>query len=166
YSLGDKIMAGTISPEEYGTLIAKNYIFHVEMEHALEFFLKDLQEFHSRRKTQLLLKDISELGIKNLPLKKFSAPPFTNRAEALGAMYVLEGATLGSAIIYRQLLKNREISSKSSFHYYKGYGHETGTRWKVFLRILELEIQSESDKHNAVSGAVKTFQAFEELLKM
>jgi heme oxygenase len=165
YSLGDKIMDGSLTLGEYKDLIFKNYIFHAEIEAQLERFLKDLPEFEARKKTGLLLKDVEELRIVSDFLKHFATPVFKNRAEALGAMYVMEGATLGSAMIYKQLKKNEEIAAKSSFYYYRGYGAETGIRWKSFLKMLADEIQTESDKRDAVSGAIQTFQAFEELLK-
>ena len=165
YSFSDRIMDGTLTLAEYKYLIFKNYIFHARIEAELEKFLKELPEFDSRKKTSLLLKDVEELKIENNSFKNFSTPVFKNRAEALGAMYVMEGATLGSAMIYKQLLKNKEIAAKSSFHYYRGYGAETGIRWKSFLKILADEIQTESDKRDAISGAIQTFQAFENLLK-
>jgi len=166
YSFSDNIMDGTLTLDEYKDLIAKNYVFHAEMESALESFLKELPEFASRKKTGLLLQDVRELGLEKDSFKKFSPPVFKNYYEALGAMYVMEGATLGGAMIYKQLLKNDEIAQANSFNYYRGYGAETGIRWKSFLKILSDEIKTDLQKRDTVSGAIKTFQAFENLLKM
>ncbi|MES2766671.1 MAG: biliverdin-producing heme oxygenase [Bacteroidota bacterium] len=165
YSLSDKIMDGTLTLDEYKTLLFKNYIFHASIENSLEKFLKDLPDFGSRKKTGSLLKDLAELNYMGNSFKKFSPPAFKNKAEALGAMYVMEGATLGGAMIYKQLLKNEEIARVSSFNYYRGYGEKTSEKWKSFLQILSDEVKTEDEAHDTLSGAIQTFQAFEKLLK-
>ena len=71
YSFSGKIMDGTLTLDEYKDVIAKNYVFHAKMESALEGFLEELPGFDSRKKTGLLLKDVSELGIGKDSFKKF-----------------------------------------------------------------------------------------------
>ena len=165
-----KIMGGTITLTEYQELILKNYWFHAIAENALDKALspeaKVELDFENRRKLSYLWQDLEELGLKELAqyprLPKFELEGAT---AALGAMYVMEGATLGGAIIRRELNKNKSICQASSMNYYTCYGTNIGPYWKQFMGYMADNITTEGDCEAAASQAISTFELFEQILK-
>ena len=82
-------------------------------------------------------------------------PSFSNEAEALGALYVLEGATLGGQVIIKQLKKNDSFAA-FPLAYYNVYTKQTGLRWKQFLEV----INRYEDHESAVQGAQKVYELY------
>lgn len=71
---------------------------------------------------------------------KLAAPAFpqpADRAEALGALYVVEGSTLGGRIILRQL-RERGIDDPE-LTFLDPYGRSSGEMWRGLLAVLERE---------------------------
>lgn len=58
-----------------------------------------------------------------------------DEAEALGALYVLEGATLGGQVIIKRLKKNEPFSTLP-LAYYNVYADHTGVMWTQFLENI------------------------------
>ncbi|MCH5717051.1 biliverdin-producing heme oxygenase [Niabella hibiscisoli] len=82
-------------------------------------------------------------------------PSFDNEAEALGALYVLEGATLGGQFIIKQLKKNDSLAALP-LAYYNVYANQTGIRWKQFLEV----INRYEDHESALRGAQKAYDLY------
>jgi heme oxygenase len=113
-----------------------------------------------RRKLPLLEADLRALGIEPC------APPardahFAGAAEALGALYVLEGATLGGRIIHRHTAGPLGVTPEHGAAYYQGYGDGTGERWKAFGRALTRFADETGSAPRVVAGAVACFAALE-----
>lgn len=169
-----KIMGGTIDLEEYSDLILKNYWLHSLVENAIYNALSSEEQkeinFAERRKLGFLYDDLEELGLlRNIKLPENHELPYfhiKSFAEAMGALYVLEGATLGGAIIRRELLKIPTISSASSLHYYTCYGREIGSYWKAFVQYAAEKITNPEDVAQAVEKAKETFDLFAAILKL
>jgi heme oxygenase len=107
-----------------------------------------------REKTAALQKDVGEL---NTAIPENDTPEITfakNDAELLGAMYVLEGATLGGSVIIKRL-KNDPKFAGLGLHYYQVYGDLLIPMWKKFCDVLNS--QAESEYAHAVNGAKKMF---------
>jgi heme oxygenase (biliverdin-IX-beta and delta-forming) len=86
---------------------------------------------------------------------KGSSLDIHTRAEALGALYVLEGSSLGGRVILKEL--KRRGASLAGLGFLDPYGADTGKRWRSFLIILERELTSCEQKADAVKGALNTF---------
>jgi heme oxygenase len=86
-------------------------------------------------------------------------PVFTaieTTAEALGALYVLEGSTLGGRKILQTL--RRQGVSTDELHFLDPYGKAAGANWRTLLRILERETApSQTTMNECVLGAMKAF---------
>ncbi len=80
-------------------------------------------------------------------------PPLTSEAEALGALYVLEGATLGGRIIRRELAVRG--ASLTGLEFLDPYGEAAGDRWRSFLAVLEL--RGADDPDGVERGAIAAF---------
>ncbi len=153
----EKIFNKTLSKEDYLKILKVNLSVHKTVEPIIENQLKEDTknelQFEKRRKLPKLQSDfpISE----DFPELSFS---LANQQEALGALYVLEGATLGGNVIKKQLLQNPEFQNQS-FQYYGIYGEKLSGMWKNFLEVLEQNI-GESQKDDALNGAEKTYRLF------
>jgi len=166
-----KIMGGTLTLEEYKGLIRDNYIFHWVLETIISEQLPEEQliaiQFKGRRKIGYLYSDLIELGIVGQSaassqvlldaVSMKSQIQLSGLAQMLGAMYVIEGSTLGGAIIKKELAKNPLLAHKVSFYYYGCYGSAQGRMWKEFKDIMEAHINTPQQIAEAVKGAEKAF---------
>lgn len=165
-SFGAKIMSGTLTPDEYATIIEKNYILHALVEKALAGYepLTQVEGLNAdaRYKTSSLISDMTLLG-KSLP----ELPPVNitigSLEEALGMMYVLEGATLGGAYILKALLRTPSMKDITTYHYYGVYGDQIGPNWKAFQQVLLNTVTTKEQEDKAIDAASKTFQLFKDV---
>jgi heme oxygenase len=163
-SFGDRIMNGSLTLEEYGVLIEKNYILHAVLEAALEEsnLIPEELGFAARAKTASLIADMTLLG-RSLPALPASTMRFQTSAEALGAMYVLEGATLGGAYIYKALQRNPVVAPLGKFNYYSVYGDLIGPNWKSFQEALIKHVQTKELEDLAIESAKQAFDFFRDI---
>jgi heme oxygenase len=140
-----------------GPLIAGYLALYGETEAALKPHLEDMSDlaFSSRvRSRQIPVK--TELRRHGKLAASMAFPAIATRAEALGAMYVLEGSTLGGRKILQAL--RRQGVSTDDLHFLDPYGKDAGVNWRVFLAILERETAHDQTAMNeCVSGAIAAF---------
>ena len=82
---------------------------------------------------------------------------------AAGALYVLEGSTLGGQIIIKHLQKTMPAGFKNAA-YFSGYQQKTGSMWKEFLQQLIALPQSTLEEQQIIEGAIITFKIIDGLL--
>ena len=70
----------------------------------------------------------------------------------LGAMYVLEGSTLGGQYIAHTVESALNLQSGVGDAFFRGYGKDTMPRWREFQQVLATTPDSEAE---AVIGAAK-----------
>lgn len=123
----------------------------------------------NRRKAQHLENDLVSLGmtpeeVKELPL--WQPDSTVSAANAIGAFYVIEGSTLGGAVIHKHLQQHLNLPETADGNYLQPYGRETGSYWKAFMDIFcnyccaEEELGAE-----AIDGASATFRAIHDWLE-
>jgi heme oxygenase (biliverdin-IX-beta and delta-forming) len=84
-------------------------------------------------------------------------------AEALGMLYVVEGATLGGNVILKRLRDNGAV--RPEFAFLHPYGSQSGLMWKRFLSAAEAEIGTGPEaREMACRGAVTAFRHAEHVL--
>jgi heme oxygenase len=142
------------------------YCVYAPAERALSPFLDDLPglRFAARHKSQRPAEDLLELGLTpaefaSLPLEPI--PAFGGTARALGFAYVLEGATLGGAVIRKRLAASGD--SLAGFSFYDCYGSTLGQQWREFCALLEESCSGRADE--AVEGACDGFRAVRNSLR-
>ena len=84
------------------------------------------------------------------------------RAAFLGAMYVIEGSTLGGQHIARHVEPRLGLSPERGTAYFRGYGDGTGERWTHFKSILQQVPNDHAD--TVINSAKATFVMFEEAI--
>lgn len=115
--------------------------------------------FHApRRKLHLLRQDLQALGlaaatIDRLPICE-SFPPPASEAEALGALYVIEGSTLGGQLIARRAIDL--LGPDVPLAFLRPYGPAVGAMWRAFrMHLLDrVALQAEDI---AIASARATF---------
>ena len=110
-------------------------------------------ELPRRYRADLILADLPRLGYPATPPDCPALPPLATRAQLLGAMYVLEGSTLGGQVIARQLAK----AGIAAHAYFAGRGDQTGPLWRAFCQQLEAAGDDE-DSAEIVRSAITVFQ--------
>lgn len=90
-------------------------------------------------------------------------PPPAGVADALGMLYVVEGATLGGNIILKRLRDNG--ANRPEFAFLHPYGSQSGLMWKRFLSAAEAEIGADTAaREMACNGAIAAFRHAERVL--
>ncbi|MGN7989489.1 biliverdin-producing heme oxygenase [Pedobacter sp. 22226] len=160
----NEIMNNSLSIDQYKKLLTVNYIIHQKSENILANMLDaDIAaelEMNSRLKLSALEKDLNYWGIDSLTLPGLNFElylPQKNTAEVLGALYVLEGATLGGNVIKRHILANPNFKDhEAGLNYYGVYGEELSTKWKKFVSVLNERVP-EVDYERCINSANQTF---------
>ena len=128
---------------------------------ALEVMLENagvqelLPEWSRRRRSEIITRDLSLLGLQVTPLQLRRAPP--TRSEMYGMLYVLEGSRLGARWLYAriQTSDNEQVRGASG---YLG-AHDPGL-WRSFLKLLEASTDV-TELQDLVAGALFTFALFQ-----
>lgn len=154
----------------YRRLLQAYYGFYQPMETALyaSGLIPDGYDSALRVKTPTLLGDLRALGLNDYAINALPRctqhPTFDTPAACLGALYVLEGATLGGQVLRREMARRLGIHADNGAAFLDVYGAETGRRWKVFLDYLgRLPLDADA-KQRAVDAARSTFSGFEQWL--
>jgi heme oxygenase len=168
-AFSDKIAAQSLSLQEYKALILGHYVFHRETEAKLLKLtaLQTLDELKvsERMKSGLLLADLQQLQLEPYLFSFQPGLQLSHPAQALGCMYVMEGATLGGSVIRRSLVKIPEIAQSGALHYYGCYGDQTGSRWKQFKQVVEQRVVSDEEQQQFLQSADDTFEQYAACMK-
>lgn len=89
-------------------------------------------------KTAWLEADLEALGhAPNAVPDCADLPAVRSFPAALGALYVLEGSTLGGQYIAKHLCKALPVQARTATVYFTGYGSQTGSNWKQFRAFVD-----------------------------
>lgn len=151
-----KIFDKSYTLEDYKKLLIHNYQLINRYEPQIQDQLKNYPELklELRSKIEALKTDLNHLNIET----NAEAPTqnLENEAEAFGALYVMEGSTLGGNVIAKQLKKNPEFENVV-FNYFGVYGENTGKFWQEFKSIIDEKI-NENQYNDCLAGAKKAYQ--------
>ena len=157
------IMNGTLSLQQYKILLRTNYLVHEAFEALLFSRLSgqtaEEMQITRRSKIPALVKDFDELEMGAPQVVAPAGDFYDSEAAALGALYVLEGASLGGHVIVKKLATNPGLNHLNlSFNYYRIYGDDLIPNWKSFCAVLNR--QPETDYPIILDGARKMFACF------
>jgi heme oxygenase len=154
----------------YRRLIQAYYGFYRPIEAALYGceFIPEGFDPALRMKTPTLIDDLHALGLDACAINALphcgQLPAFDTPAACLGALYVLEGATLGGQVLRREMARRLALDADNGGAFLDVYGAETGRRWKDFLDYLGRLPLDAPAKQRAVHAARSTFSCFEQWL--
>jgi heme oxygenase (biliverdin-IX-beta and delta-forming) len=121
-------------------------------------------QLERRKKAALLEQDLTDLGMDQETLNSLPQAPVVFLAgvpEALGAMYVLEGATLGGQFISRVVGQRFGLDQQKGCRFFLSYGGEVGRMWNSFGEIVRSSLSSVEEEDRFVATAIQTFSSFE-----
>lgn len=145
------------SADDYAVILKMFYGYYLPLEEKIQQHITAslLADVHERRNAGAALHDLKSIGKfeTNLPLCSH-LPSIKNAAQAFGALYVLEGSTLGGKMIAKMLLKNTSFPlTENSVTFFAGYKEETGNKWKTFLEAFNRQ----DNVDEMVQSATDTF---------
>ena len=161
------VLRPDLSSTEYRQLIGRFYGFYAPLELRLAQvpgLNEACPDYSMRTKTARLEQDLGELGLSADAIAKLprctELPALATAADALGCLYVTEGATLGGAIISRHVSAVLGITTDTGCAFFSSYGQERGSMWKGLGEILN-SISEEPHKQAVIESACATFQTFD-----
>ena len=88
-----------------------------------------------------------------------ASAPFAlrDRAEAMGALYVCEGARLGGRVLARQVSERLGLGAENGAGYLSG-GADQSARWRDFQGALERELVTTPARKAALEAACRVFE--------
>ncbi len=111
-----------------------------------------------RSRSEYLLWDIGESGVPAPePDTCEQLPVIDSFHSALGALYVLEGSTLGGRIIAGMV--SRSLDSLKSLSFFNSYGAETASMWASFKNYLNRPFSPQA-RREIIAAAEDTFLTF------
>ena len=120
-----------------------------------------LADYTQRRKTKSLENDILALGgTANRNIQAEDVPEITNILQAFGALYVMEGSTLGGPHIVRMIQKKLDTADLKGFSFFQSYGDDMMLMWEKFKQVLDLQAKNEAEQQVILDAANETFLKF------
>ena len=143
--------------EEYAALLHMFYGYYYPLEESIarQLTSRQLPDIAERRKADSILTDLKAIGQPtDNQLFCRNLPTVQSCAQAFGALYVLEGSTLGGTYITKMLLQNKNLSlPPEAVSFFAGYRGQTGTKWKTFLEVFNRQ----TDADTVIKSANDTF---------
>jgi heme oxygenase len=151
---------------EYKSLVERFYHFYRPLEALLGSFSEWSDagiNVAERAHTAGLAADLEALGIAPSGMEDASGdrlPAPGTFSHALGALYVIEGSTLGSQYILPQLAQVLGSGILGADTFFRGYGPQTGSFWKQLQAALDrFGVDHPERIPDVIEGAQATFTA-------
>lgn len=151
---------------EYTALLKAYFAFIAPLEKMIINNIGDtIPGVHTRIRQHLLGEDIEGISqIEASSIQQNDMPTFVhNEASALGALYVLEGSTLGGKFI-AQMIRQR-LPLENGYRYFSGYAEQNELMWKAFTEILNKDHPADFQQ-DVITAANHTFNQFEQWLQL
>lgn len=139
--------------DHYAVILKMFYGFYSPLEISIERYItpEHLPDLAMRRKAAAILNDLNQMGQveSGWPVCTL-LPGIGSVAEAFGALYVLEGSTLGGRVMAKMLRKNQHLLiPEKALTFFEGYKEETGSHWKTFLMALNQQPYADAIANSA-----------------
>lgn len=125
-----------------------------------------LPDFAQRRNPDSILNDLASINKPNTFIHSATAlPEIHNASQAFGALYVLEGSTLGGVFLSKMLGENMNIDEKNGLSFFYGYGKASREMWNVFIEQINLFAKEKGSEEAILTTAADTFRYFKDHLQ-
>jgi heme oxygenase len=156
------IQNGTIDLAGYRALLVRLYGFYLPFEAAVDA---------AGERSAWLRADLGDLAAVTAGAGTFETiprcpwfPRCDTQPSRLGALYVVEGSTLGGRQLARKLDRLLGSHGVEGRRFFLGRGSSTAAGWNRFLARLTAAGSSRTARDEIVASAVTTFGIFEEWL--
>ncbi|AGW14327.1 putative heme oxygenase [Megalodesulfovibrio gigas DSM 1382 = ATCC 19364] len=156
YTAALRLLYGFIAPLESGIAT-----FAASGTEATALLQALLQAGHWQR-THLLEQDLRVLGLPAEAIRQLpqctAMPSMATPAQAVGALYLLEGSRLGGKVIATSLNHALGLDEHSGAAYFSSNGEELGAVWHRFRLVLE-EVAAAGHGPAVIEAARQAFLA-------
>lgn len=152
------------SVADYVEILKAFYSYINPLENSINHHIDKsiIPDYSKRRKSEPLKSDLAYFN--STPESPVSdIPPIQNTYQAIGALYVLEGSTLGGQIISKMISQKLQLPDLRGLSFFKSYGEETLSMWNTFKNTLNKQIAPE-EHDSVVQTAEQTFIKFKNSL--
>lgn len=163
----EKMLVGRMkairSKEDYINLLQLFYSYFGGLEKLIDLHLDKsaLPDYDQRRKSASLAHDISALGEVPQEVATGAAlPAVTNHLQAMAALYVIEGSTLGGKFISKMIAQQLNITDGAGLLFFNSYSDNTEAMWNMFKEVLNKQSTSAIESAEVISAANETFARF------
>jgi heme oxygenase len=163
----EKLLVGQMrnisNQEAYSSLLQLFYNYFGAIEAQVDQLIGPavLADYTQRRKTKSLENDIIALGgTATRSIKAEDVPQIKNILQAFGALYVMEGSTLGGPHIVRMIQKKLQTDDLKGFSFFESYGADMMHMWQQFKEILDKQATNEAEQQVILDAADETFLKF------
>ena len=144
---------------DYVALLVLLHGYYSSLERVITpYATNGIPDFLQRRKASKLRDDVRALmpEFGNFPLCEL-VPKIGSYYSALGALYVMEGSTLGGSIIKRIISK--KLGCDEGFSFFNSYGDNVNSMWEEFKSYLDgpFTMHNETEIMNAARETFVTF---------
>ncbi len=146
-------------PARYRILVGRLFGFHGHLEAALQRWPETFAELNlaARSRGAMLAEDLAHLGVDPPPDTGPVPLMLETPSLGLGALYVVEGSTLGGSVVAAMLQRNLGLDGSNGAGGFVPYGEHTAPQWQSFVRFL----QGWPKGHDAVvQGATRAFGCY------
>lgn len=170
-ALMKKVFAADVAMNDYVVLLKQYYRFVRPLEKrafACTEWNDRTWSFPPRPHADLLEDDLRALD-HPIPVLTGEVdlflPLIKTFAEALGCVYVLEGAAHGSAFLSRRLQESLKLTPEQGLSYYNRYGNKLGAFWHEFRGVMDEVSSDEQKADQIIESARQTFEQLDGWLK-
>lgn len=126
--------------------------------------IRELPDYLERRKSESLANDIRSLkGALPYDASETDLPEVNNYLQAFGAMYVMEGSTLGGQIISKMLIQQLGLE-KNEVSFFQSYDEHLTSMWNSFKGILNRQADTDAEAEQIIGAAQSTFESLKNWL--
>ena len=160
------------SYDMYRTVLAAYFHFYRALETAIDRCIASHAipfDYETRRKLPWIGADLAYFGIDPecapwCPQAPLAAIDLDSEGALVGALYTIEGSTLGGQVISRQIGANLGLQRERGGRFFHAYGDAIGPMWNAFEDYLNLTLARLETHPAARSAARRTFAALEDHL--
>jgi heme oxygenase len=149
--------------EDYVSLLQMFYSYFGGLEQQINDYVgeQNLPDYNQRRKTKAIAADIVALGgVVPALADSEELPQIDNLLKAFGALYVIEGSTLGGKIIAGMMRQHFTFEGNEGLSFFSGYGDDTNAKWNAFKMELNAIAKTPAEEAEITEGANQTFEKF------
>jgi len=153
------------SIDAYVSLLQMFYSYFGGLEQQINSFIgeKEMADYSQRRKADAIAADIKTLGGTVPALADSSElPAIDTLPKAFGALYVIEGSTLGGKIIAGMMRQHFTFNGNEGLSFFSGYGDNTDAMWTSFKTKLNAIASTAENRQEITEAANQTFEKFGE----
>ncbi len=165
------LLAGLVRPgyplAKYRLLLQALFRIYTLLEPCLSAFSKRNfagLDYAPRAKLSWLQADLNHFAIDwaSLEPADLSLPHIASVGDYVGALYVVEGSTLGGQMIAKCLGQHLGLSADAGARFYSGYGAATASMWRGFIDFAESIAADTAQVTAAQLAAKRIFALFQQ----